>query len=42
MSKYYLKNRDKWRRGGCYYYYKPKINSGHLQVKRGTFLIEFN
>ncbi len=42
MSKYYLKNRDKWKRGGCYYYYKPKINSGHLQVRRGSFTINFD
>lgn len=42
MSKYYLKNRNMWRKGGKYYYYKPKINSGHLQVKRGTFTINFD
>ena len=44
MSKYYLKNRDKWRKGGIYYYYKPykKPVSGHLQVRRGSFTINFD
>tara|TARA_R100001460_G_scaffold56917_2_gene96668 strand:- start:123 stop:254 length:132 start_codon:yes stop_codon:yes gene_type:complete len=43
MSKYYLKNRDKWRKGGKYYYYKPyKPVSGHLKVRRGIFTINFD
>ena len=42
MSEYYKKNRDLWKPGGKYYYYKAKTSTGKLTVKRGTFIIDFN
>jgi len=38
MSKYYLKHRDKWKRGGRYYRYRPKKHDSYLIINRGTFL----
>ena len=42
MSEYYRKNREKWKKGGCYYRYKPKASSGKLTVNRGVFIINFD
>lgn len=39
---YYLLNKHRWQKGGKYYKYKPKISEGHLQIKYGVFLLEFN
>jgi len=41
-DKYYLKNIEKWRKGGKYYYYKPKESSGELKVKTGLFIVSFD
>tara|TARA_R110002126_G_scaffold90105_1_gene215093 strand:- start:1493 stop:1621 length:129 start_codon:yes stop_codon:yes gene_type:complete len=42
MSEYYKNNRKEWRKGGKYYYYKPKVSTGELIVKRGCFIIRFD
>ncbi len=42
MKEYYKKNRKEWRKGGKYYYYKPKEHSYELIIKRGNFIISFD
>ena len=42
MSEYYKKNRDLWKKGGKYYYYKPRTSSGKLTIKTGVFIINFD
>ena len=42
MSEYYQKHRHEWRKGGKYYYYKPKVSTGELIVRRGLFIIRFD
>tara|TARA_S200002703_G_scaffold72272_1_gene62612 strand:- start:950 stop:1081 length:132 start_codon:yes stop_codon:yes gene_type:complete len=39
---YYRKNIDNWKKGGKYYYYKPKETTGELIIKKGVFLITFD
>lgn len=42
---YYLKNKDKWKRGGKYYHYTPKrdrYSDIKLEVKQGKFIISFD
>ena len=42
---YYLNNKDKWRKGGKYYNYKPKADRYSdikLEVKKGIFIISFD
>ena len=42
---YYLDNKDKWRKGGKYYYYKPKserYDYVKLEVKTGKFVLRFD
>ena len=39
---YYKKNKDNWKKGGKYYYYKPKEITGELSVKTGTFILSFD
>tara|TARA_R100000541_G_scaffold23151_2_gene32978 strand:- start:594 stop:725 length:132 start_codon:yes stop_codon:yes gene_type:complete len=39
---YYKKNKKNWKKGGKYYYYKPKESTGELSVKTGTFIISFD
>lgn len=41
-DKYYLKNIEKWKKGGKYYYYKPKESSGELTIKKGIFIVSFD
>ena len=41
MKEYYKKNRELWKKGGKYYYYKPKVNSYELIIKKGKFIINF-
>tara|TARA_R110000751_G_scaffold230590_1_gene332017 strand:- start:237 stop:365 length:129 start_codon:yes stop_codon:yes gene_type:complete len=42
MKDYYNKNRKEWRKGGKYYYYKPKEYHYELIIKRGKFIISFD
>jgi hypothetical protein len=42
MTEYYKKNKDQWKKGGKYYYYKPKVSTGELIVKTGLFIIKFD
>jgi len=43
MRDYYKKNKAKYRKGGVYYYYKPKMNPPFVvTIKRGTFVIDFS
>lgn len=42
---YYLNNKDKWKKGGKYYNYKPKADRYSdikLEVNRGRFIISFD
>ena len=39
---YYKKNINNWKKNGKYYYYKPKVNTGKLTIKRGVFIIDFS
>ncbi len=39
---YYKKNINNWKKGGKYYYYKPKETTGEITIKRGVFLITFD
>lgn len=41
-NKYYLKNIDKWKKGGKYYYYKPKVYVGEVTIKKGLFIVSFD
>ena len=42
MSENYKKNKDHWKKGGKYYYYKAKVDTGKLTIKRGVFIINFD
>ena len=42
MSEYYQKNSHEWKKGGKYYYYKPKVSTGGLIIKYGHFLVYFD
>ena len=42
MGEYYKKHRNEWKKGGKYYYYKPKETTGEITIKRGVFLITFD
>tara|TARA_R110002153_G_C12952134_1_gene458804 strand:- start:254 stop:442 length:189 start_codon:yes stop_codon:yes gene_type:complete len=39
---YYKKNKENWKKGGKYYYYKPKESTGELTIKTGIFIISFD
>ena len=39
---YYQRNKFKWKKGGKYYQYKPKVSEGSFMVKKGKFLIYFD
>jgi hypothetical protein len=42
---YYLKNKDKWKKGGKYYNYTPKhdrVSDIKLEVRHGKFIISFD
>ena len=41
-QEYYKKNIKEWKKGGKYYYYKPKESTGELIVKTGSFIIRFD
>jgi len=41
-EKYYLKNIEKWKKGGKYYYYKPKQFTGEITIKKGKFIVFFD
>lgn len=41
-KEYYRKNKDEWKKGGKYYYYKPKETGGKLTISRGKFLLSFD
>jgi len=43
MKDYYKENKDKWKKGGKYYYYKARGGDGFpIVIKRGIFVIDFN
>ena len=42
MKDYYKKNRKEWRKGGKYYYYKPKESTFELIIKKGEFVLRFD
>jgi hypothetical protein len=42
MNDYYKKNKKEWRKGGKYYYYKPKVTHYELTIKTGIFTLEFD
>ena len=42
MNDYYKNNKKEWRKGGKYYYYKPKVHSYELTIKTGEFWIQFD
>jgi len=42
MGEYYNKNKQEWKKGGKYYYYKPKEHTYELTIKRGVFVLEFD
>jgi hypothetical protein len=39
---YYKKNRKEWKKGGKYYYYKPKEHVYEVTIKRGEFVLKFD
>jgi hypothetical protein len=40
---YYKKNKALWRKGGKYYYYKPKNKSSdNFSIKKGLFILRFD
>jgi hypothetical protein len=39
---YYKKNKAYWKKGGKYYYYKPKETTGEFSVKSGIFILNFD
>lgn len=42
MKEYYKKNIKEWKKGGKYYYYKPKERTYKLTIKRGSFWLTFD
>ena len=42
MREYYRKNKNEWKKGGKYYYYKPKVHPYQLIIKRGNFIVRFD
>tara|TARA_R100000278_G_C5469354_1_gene163887 strand:+ start:320 stop:478 length:159 start_codon:yes stop_codon:yes gene_type:complete len=43
--KYYLENKDRWKKGGKYYTYVAKLDrpsDSKLEVKHGRFIISFD
>ena len=43
--KYYIENKDRWRKGGKYYNYVAKLDrpsASKLEVKHGRFIISFD
>ena len=43
--KYYLENKEKWRKGGKYYYYKTIEDRSAkipIVIKKGKFIISFD
>ena len=42
MGEYYKNHKNEWKKGGKYYYYKPKVNTGKITIKRGLFLVNFD
>jgi len=39
---YYKKHKDQWKKGGKYYYYKPRVSTDKLIIKRGLFIVNFD
>jgi len=39
---YYQKNKKEWKKGGKYYYYKPKQHNYKFTVKRTEFILKFD
>ena len=41
---YYRKHKDKYKKGGKYYTYKPKDTSisGDIKIERGVFIVSFS
>ena len=39
---YYQKNKSDWKKGGKYYYYKPKVIEGKLTITAGTYILTFD
>jgi len=42
MKDYYKKNAKEWKKGGKYYYYKPKETNIEIVIKRGEFILNFD
>ena len=42
MGEYYKNHKEHWRKNGKYYYYKPKVNTYQVTIKRGLFLVNFD
>tara|TARA_R110000850_G_scaffold60657_3_gene139054 strand:- start:222 stop:350 length:129 start_codon:yes stop_codon:yes gene_type:complete len=42
MTDYYKKHKNEWKKGGKYYYYKPKVTPGEVIIKRGEFILLFD
>jgi len=42
MTEYYKKHKNEWKKGGKYYYYKPKVNTYKITIKRGEFWLSFD
>jgi hypothetical protein len=42
MTEYYKKHKNEWKKGGKYYYYKPKVNIYQITIKRGEFWLSFD
>jgi len=42
MTDYYKKNKKEWRKGGKYYYYKPKETIYEVSINRGCFILSFD
>jgi len=42
MTEYYKKHKNEWKKGGKYYYYKPKTHTYQITIKRGQFILSFD
>lgn len=39
---WYINNKSKYKKGGIYYTYKPKINTDKIKIKKGKYIIIFD
>ena len=42
MTDYYKDNKKEWKKGGKYYYYKPKETVYEVRINRGSFILKFD